>query len=547
MLITNKKTKDNFKIFGKYYYQTDEKDKIIKKKNQLLIIKGHLYPDLNYNFVDMFNYLSNKSIDKTFKKFKGKYCGVFINKQNNSITIFNDQLGLNDLFYYYKNNELIISNKFVDFFKIKYFRKKDLDLTALNEFLLYEHVFLDRTFIKDIKLLRYANLKRFLYKNVETINYWSYRFKENTQFNKKKSMKKLDLLFKQSMQRIHKLNPDKNFLIGLSGGLDSRLVAKYAIQESMKLHPFVFSNKNSDAFHISQKISKVLNLNLKKLVIKDDYWKWKDKHLKHNPMMNLMYTAYYSIAKDLDKNKIMLTGFNGDNLFGSHITKKDFKEEYNIIEKINSKYRLNINPIIFNKLNRSIDKDLQTYDKKNLDDWNKKELFNFESRQLRFIKNSPSFSFYGDFEENYSPFTDIDLVEFGLTLPLEELYNCKFYYDFIKRYYPDLAQIRSERKPYSLLDNSSIKIIKKCVFKVKQFIKNKIGINLPLFNTITYECALDWNYLFKQINFKKEYNKTNIPNIFGNQILKLCDKDINNIRLKYHYLTIQNFIKGYIK
>lgn len=549
MLITNKKVNYNFKKFGKYYYQANEKDKIIKKDNQLLIVKGYLYPDIDYKFINLFNYLSKEKIGKSFKKFKGKYCGVFIDYKKDEMIIFNDQLGLNDIFYYYKNNDIIISDNFVCFFELKDFYTSDLDITALGEFLLYEHVFLNRTFINNIKILRYATLKKInLYKNlVEETNFWDYAFKKEGNFNRKKSMKNLDLLFKQSIQRIHKLNPNKEFLIGLSGGLDSRLVAKYAIQESMRLHPFVFSNKNSDAFYISQKISKVLKLNLKKLVVKDDYWKWKDKHIRYNPIMNLMYTAYYSIAEDIDKNKIMLTGFNGDNLFGSHIKRKDFKKRYNIIEKINRKYRLNIGSVISTKLNRNIYEDLQIYDSKNLDDWSKTEIFNFESRQLRFIKGAPSFSFYGDFHNNFSMFADIDLVEFVLTFPLNELKNCKLYHDFICQYHSDLAQIRSERKPYSLLNDTSIKIIKKIAFKIKQIIKNYMGISLPIFNTISYQGALDWEYLFQLINFKKEYKKINILDIFDNKIFNLDNTNIENIRIKYHYLTIQNFIYRYIK
>jgi len=544
MLLTNKNLKQTFKIFDKYSYSLNRKEIALERDKKLLIIKGNLYPDSKYNLDDLFDYLSNKSIDKTFKKFKGKYCGVFVDSKKNEVIIFNDQLGLNDIFYYYKNGELIISDKFMDFFKIKSFGKKDLDLTALAEFLLYEYAFLDRTFIKDIKLLRYGSLTFFLHEHIKTINYWDYKFKENKQFSKKKSMKELDILFKQSIQRIHKLNPNKEFLIGLSGGLDSRIVAKYAIQENMKLHPFVFGNKNSDAFYISKQIAKTLGLNLKQLVIKDDYWKWKDRHMGYDPMMNLMYTSYYSIVGDLDKDKIMLTGFNGDNLFGNHIKRRDFKRKIDITDKIKKFYKLNINFMTSNKLNKYINNDLQKYNIKKISDWNRKELFNFENRQLKFIKNSPSFNFYGKFEENYSMFADIDLVEFVLTLPLKELYNSKIYHDFIKKYHQNLAQIRLERKPYSLLDNAPIKMTKKLVFKLKQIIKNKLGINLPFFNTLTYVGALNWGYLFKQVNLKKEGKEINIFNVFYDKVLRLPNKNINNVRLKYHYLTIQNFLKG---
>jgi len=176
MILTNIKRK-NFVKFGKYYYKFSNNIKLIKEKNFLLLFNGNLYPDINLRLKDIFLSLKKSPIFlPSLKKFKGKYCGIFIDKKNDSVVIFNDQLGLNDIFYYYKNNQLIIANKFVNFFSIKNFSKNDLDLTALGEFLLYEHVFLDRTFIKNIKLLKYATLKKFDLRQNKTKEkkYWSY-------------------------------------------------------------------------------------------------------------------------------------------------------------------------------------------------------------------------------------------------------------------------------------------------------------------------------------------------------------------------------------
>ena len=266
MLVSNIKFKHFNYVFGTYYMRIDENDTFISKGNDILVIKGYLYSDLSYTFEDLLDFFTKRYIDNSIKKFKGKYCGIYINLQDNSFIIFNDQLGLNDIYYYYKSDELIIGDKFVDFFTVKDFSKKDLDSTALSEFLLYEHVFLDRTFIKDIKLLKYATIKKIRLNGGKSyeLQFWKYDFNEDKSFNREEAMQKLDSLFRKSIQRIHLRNPDREFLIGLSGGLDSRLVAKYAIQEGMKVQPFVFSNENSDAFFVSQQIAETLNLDLKK-------------------------------------------------------------------------------------------------------------------------------------------------------------------------------------------------------------------------------------------------------------------------------------------
>jgi hypothetical protein len=186
------------------------------------------------------------------------------------------------------------------------------------------------------------------------------------------------------------------------------------------------------------------------------------------------------------------------------------------------------------------------YTKKVQSDWQKKEIFNFENRQLRFIKNSPCFNFYGKFENNFSPFTDIDFVEYVLTFPIHELYRCKLYYDFIKKYHPELSKIRSERTPYAIYDSKYLNYLKKFLYLSKSLIEKYTSIKIPLFRTITFRGTLDWEYLFKKINFNKELKDIVIKGLNRQKIITLND-NFNNIRIKYHYLTIQNFIENYLK
>ena len=539
-------TKKQSSRFGIYYYCLDQDEKVVGNSSKKLIFNGYLYPDCKYSLEDLFRHFSKGKIENSFTRFKGRFCGIFIDKNQNKIIIFNDKLGLNDLFYLYNNKQLIITNKFVNFFSIRNFTKNDLDIIALAEFLLYEHVFLDRTFIKDIKLLRYANLKQFSTKKNTSNNfyYWKYRFR-SSRLNKEQKLEKLDSLFKQAAKRIHKLHPNKKFLLGLSGGLDSRLVAKYAVQEGMTVRPFVFGHQQSDSFKISKEIAKKLSLKTRTLVIKSEYWRWRQKLIRQHPMMNLMYSAYCSVMDQLDQNKTMLTGFNGDNLFGSHINKIDFNPKKSTIFKIKKKYNLATDNFFSKRIIKKIDQDLQTYEISNTPDWQRKEIFNYENRQLRFIKNSPSFTYCGKFSPTYSIFADIDVVEFALTLTKKQLYKSSFYHDFFKTYHPELATIRPERKPYSISDHWFVKLQKKCILKSKMMVKKKLGIDLPFFSSIKFSSALDWNCLFNQLDFESELRRIDIPE-FNEELLELDEGNVKNIRLKFHYLTIQHFLEMYI-
>ncbi|MGV8141085.1 MAG: glycosyltransferase [Candidatus Woesearchaeota archaeon] len=548
MIITTYPIK-KWKNFGKYYYKIDKGTIKIEKDTSILFFKGYLYPDLNMTLEDLFRFFTKKENLKKLKLFKGRYSGCFIDKKENVILIFNDQLGLNDLFYYYKKSQLIVSDKFTEFFKIKKFYITDLDQTALAEFMLYEHVLTDRTFIKDVKLLPYASVIKFDFdEKITLLKYWSFQYAPKKEFNSVKSLEQLSALFIQSVNRIKLLNQNKTFALGLSGGLDSRLVAKYALDAGIKIKPFVFGHKNSDAYIIAKKIAKELKLNVKELNIKDNFYYLKNEHINYDPMMNIMYTSYCSIKNDLPKADCMLTGFNGDNIFGSHIKKSDFNTNISIIQKIQKRYELKPHlEILSSEAKQMILDDLAGYQNLKLDDWNICEIFNFENRQLRFIKNSCSFDFYGKFEnKTYSPFADIDLVEFVLKLPLKELKNSELYYDFFGKYLPDLAKIRPERVPYSIKNSNAIKFIKTALLRLKIFFLEKLDINLPIYKRINYRGALDWVTLFKQINFNYESIGINLNYLKDYRIKKLED-DFIGVRIKFHYLTIQNFIKRYIQ
>lgn len=540
MILSNKKFENFTNKVGNYYFKLDKGDILLHKESKIFIFNGYLYPDISYGIDDLFNHLQYNVSLINLKKFKGRYCGVFIDTDKNSLTIFNDQLGLKDIFYYYKGGVIFLSNKFVNFLSNQIFTKEDLDIVALAEFLLYQHVFLDRTFIKDIKLLRYATVKRFFLDNskIKEKHYWRYTLSNPLNFNRADAMERLDFLFKQSAHRIHLLNK-KDFVVGLSGGLDSRLVAKYCLNEKMNLESFVFANNCSDSLYISKLISNVLNIPLKQLIISGDYWKWANKHINYDPMMNIIYTSYYSIFNNLDPNKVMLTGFYGGELFGNHLRKN--------FNRFISKYKLTNLSIIDKEIINNINKDINYITKSYGDDESRSMAFDFVFRQLRFIKNSPSFNYYGLFEDNFSLFTDIDLIEFGLSLPKKELYHCKFYHDFIRKYHPELAKIRSESYPFSLKDHFLIRTSKNFLLRLKKFIHKQFNLTLPLFRDINSNVGgIDRDYLFNCVNFEKEFEDININGINSSKINSLRPRGIENISIKFQYLTILKFIQKYI-
>ena len=117
-LITNQKNR-NFKDFKfklkltkKYSIFSDDKLKIFKIKNQVIIFDGRIFgynrdKFINLNQNKLGNYLNNKNL---FKNLDGDYCIIKISKDKIHFNI--DNKGSYDLFYTNNKKSISFSNNF---------------------------------------------------------------------------------------------------------------------------------------------------------------------------------------------------------------------------------------------------------------------------------------------------------------------------------------------------------------------------------------------------------------------------------------------------
>ncbi len=491
----------------------------------LFIFDGYLYPDVKYDFKDLIDYFLSGTIDIDFKKFKGRYSGVFINFKKKSIIFFNDQLGLRDIFYYLNNDDFIISNSFAEITNRKMFNFDVVDIDALNEFLIFEYPLLDNTFIMDIKILPLASIFT-LEKNVlSKFNYWKYQINENYHFEESESIKKLDKLFDQAMNRIKKLNGNVIYGLGLSGGRDSRLVAYYAKKNGMNLKTFTIGDRKSDAFYISKKLARRLNLEHFELKVNKDFIKYSELSLEYNPMMNLLYNWIYSAYDQLPSFDLLLTGFNGDNQMGGYVITNNYVSNEKLSQMLVKKYGM-MSGYIYKKTSKELDfrlkddKIINFLENVNISSLNKTENFNYQLRQLKFIKNHPSFNFSGLFD-SFSPFEDIDLVEFLLSIPFNYKLDLKFYRKFHEKKLADFLDIRTERG-YNF-DNKILRLFETFL----RYIDVKV---------------LRTNFFYKEShkNYEKWLEKNDYFYEYCSQILKSENKFFEE---HFNYLNMENELK----
>ena len=251
---------------------------------------------------------------------------MFYSQFDNSLYIFNDKLGIFDVFYFLKGNLIFISNYFAKILRNYSFNQRDLDYQALYEFFLFEFPLFDKTFIKKIKRVPlgsicYLNITNFEFK---VDNYYDYIFKIDNNIRENEIIEVIDKNFENAIQNIKNLNSRNTIYgLGLSGGMDSKLTAYFAKKAKMKLKTFIFGEKPSDAYLIARKIAKEINLDHYELGVNYNFYDYAIKSIQYKPLMNVQYAWYYAIYEKLPKFDILLTGFHGDNQFGSHLKNSD--------------------------------------------------------------------------------------------------------------------------------------------------------------------------------------------------------------------------------
>jgi hypothetical protein len=391
-----------------------------------------------------------------FLKEKHGAGGVYFDAKKRNLHIFNDRSGTNDIFVYQKKGRLIVSNRFEAISEITHTLFNDIDIQAIEEFLIFEFPLSSGTFLKHVKYLPpgseyivHANLS--MSKN--TAEGYLYRIDRN--ILEKDAVEMLDLILDNAMKKIKSMHrKDTVYGLGLSGGIDSRIVAYYAQKNKMRLRTFTFGEPGSDAYYIADKLAKKMGLENTHVGFDKNFIKHWKTHMNHNPMMNLIYAWYYSVYNKLPKFEVLLTGFNGNQLNSRFLKPEDMRlKDINMLVKTifdqfdEIKAAGRMRHVMKQSRIISIQNELKKWlaNSGNAEHWQKKMEFNFLNRQLRFIKNNPSFSFYGKYFSE-SPFIDNTFMEFILKLPSEFITGQKLQHKLLAEKMPEFANIRPERK-----------------------------------------------------------------------------------------------------
>lgn len=357
--------------------------------------------------------------NECFKKMRGMFAALILIKKNNKLVLVRDTFGIKPIFYYIKNNKIIISSEIKSIKKI--IRNQEINYNFIYNYLVNNN-YCDNyeTIYKDIKSVEPGNI---LTINQETFATKSEKF-VTININKKNVLdnnevfEKFETLFKKSIKRCEVSDDHINYGTFISGGLDSSLVSLYSQKYNTKKPSFFFHHKCedfNDEYFFAKKISYEANVKLSTSIMTKKEFPTLLNYLAnvcdqpHGGLNNLSSQKSLNLAKK-NNVKVIFSGLGSDEI--------QYGYDY-YFKKIKPKIK---SPI--QGTNYSTNVNLE-----NLFNWENQQIISGEYKSPKELMIQDLFGsklrrglLFGDHiamdqsvEVRY-PFLDIDLVNFCLSL-----------------------------------------------------------------------------------------------------------------------------------
>lgn len=381
--------------------------------------------------------------ENCFNYFQGSYSIIIYT--SNKMIIARDKLGIKPLFFSYKDDYFIVSNE------IKTLLKSDLIKPIVNEEGLKELFTLGPSFtpgltpFEEIKMVKPGEY--IIFENKKVIKNIYYKLPIYT-YNKSYEEAKNELkeLLNKSVYKII-CNKD-NYSSLLSGGIDSSIISTLA-SEDKKINTYFLEYENNEKYFESNLFQRSLDrkyadimsnyLNTNHIILsitEEELFNYLIDALKARdlPGMGDIDSSLFWLCKNIGETNL-LTGECSDEIFGGYPWYYRDKENSllpwlrNIELRqslLNDNYQyLNLNEYLKTSYNQLVENYEEVANDNNENKrWRKLTYLNIYSFMQQLLYRQEMMANYNQINA-YSPFIDIELVEFAYNLPYQYKYNNK--------------------------------------------------------------------------------------------------------------------------
>ncbi len=401
--------------------------------------------------------------EKFPRRLNGAFCMALFDLRDNSIYLINDRLGLHPIYYaHYANNFLFASGVRALLADSSLSRK--VDFTAIQEFLTFDHVLHQRTFLENVKLLPQGSILKLKNDHFTINRYYDFNYLDEYPFCEPASYQEKFLIeIKNAVQRQTIGSQSKGLM--LSGGLDSRFLLGLLadLLGPSSLHTFTWSIPGSDDARYAQEAARTLRTNHHFFELKPDWLlTLGEKSVKLTDGMGNIVNlhAIATLEEEAQFASVIYKGFMGDAMFGFGLRPRfwaNYPPEIEIQQHLQAyrDYRvltfdLPEHPYLFtdsflhqtgDELMRDFQNGMRASGVRQLA--TQRLYFDLTQRVPRMTINGVLVA--RDRAIIRLPFTDNDFVEFSLTVPPYLMFERRLMVDSFVKAYPQLARIPTPR------------------------------------------------------------------------------------------------------
>ena len=211
---------------------------IREHKSKIFILKGEIY---NYSFLDLGELLCRGRLQE-LSRILGEFTLVVYDKEYKKICILNDKTGRETFYYYVGKDGFALSDSFWEIVDIINPSEDDIDLQSLKEYLVFYYPLFYKTIIKGLEVFPPACLGVYNLQQRKFVveKYWDLRYNIDPTRTLQDAVSELDEGIDAAFRYIRMFSgEDKLYGVGISGGLDSRIIPYYARRHGFSLVGFI--------------------------------------------------------------------------------------------------------------------------------------------------------------------------------------------------------------------------------------------------------------------------------------------------------------------
>ncbi|MDR1640461.1 MAG: asparagine synthase (glutamine-hydrolyzing), partial [Clostridiales bacterium] len=250
-------------------------------------------------------------------RIRGMFAFAIYDSNTKRLFCARDFFGIKPLYYAQMNGTLIFGSEIKSFFPHPDF-KKELNETALENYLTFQYSVLDETFFKGVYKLPAGHYMIYENGELKIEKYWESIFSPE-EMTLTKTVEELEKTLRESVD-IHKIVSDVEVGSFLSSGVDSSYVAASFHGDKTFTVGFDYDKYNEISY--AKELSEKIGIeNFSKTITTEEYWEHLPKVQYHmdEPLADASAIALYFVSQTASKYvKVALSGEGADEFFGGY-------------------------------------------------------------------------------------------------------------------------------------------------------------------------------------------------------------------------------------